>query len=99
MTLQDHEHEVRHQARLLQVALGHVSSAVAPLGLDETYHKGIDMTVGLGPLATDGARTYYRQTVGGVSTRELAALRPRLYTEPLDFALSVVKIRDESLRP
>jgi hypothetical protein len=94
----DHEHEVRYQARLLQVALGHVSSAVAPLGLDETYHKGIDMTVGLGPLSLQMVHGHITdRLLEGSRTRELAALRPRLYTEPLDFALSVVKIRDESL--
>jgi hypothetical protein len=93
---EEHEHEVHYRARLLQVALGHVSSAAAPLGLDHTYHKGIDMTMGLGPLSL---QVVHGRITGELleqpQTRELVALRPSLYTEPLNFALSVVKIRDE----
>jgi hypothetical protein len=91
-----HEYEIDYEARLLRLGLGALSSHVAPLGLDSTYHRGIDMTAGLGPLSLQVVHGHPTHEVPGQTyARELVAVRPAFSTWPLNFALNVVKIRDE----
>jgi hypothetical protein len=85
-----------YNARLLLLNVGDISSTQASLAMNSMRHRGADLTLRLGPLSLQGVYGFPAIYVpNNTYERKVIGIRPAFDTRFLDFALNLVKIKDE----